>query len=56
MPIEGSTATVHGLELTAESLGGRRNRVDTVLVRKVAPNDSGGERESVPDPVRAEPA
>ena len=33
VPIEGSTAVVHGLELTAESLGGRRNRVDTILVR-----------------------
>ncbi len=35
VPIEGSTATVHGLELTAEGLGGRRNRVDTILVRRV---------------------
>jgi CBS domain containing-hemolysin-like protein len=35
VPIEGSTATVHGIELTAESLGGRRNRVDTILARLV---------------------
>ncbi len=37
VPIEGSTATVHGLELTAERLGGRRNRVDTIRVRRVPP-------------------
>jgi CBS domain containing-hemolysin-like protein len=35
VPIPGSSATVHGLELTAESAGGRRNRIDTVLVRRV---------------------
>jgi CBS domain containing-hemolysin-like protein len=35
VPIPGSAATVHGLELTAESAGGRRNRIDTVLVRRV---------------------
>ncbi|MBV9592451.1 MAG: HlyC/CorC family transporter [Actinobacteria bacterium] len=36
VPIAGSTAQVHGLELTAESVGGRRNQVDTVLVRRLA--------------------
>jgi CBS domain containing-hemolysin-like protein len=35
VPIEGSTAVVNGLELKAEGLGGRRNRVDTVLVRRL---------------------
>jgi len=35
VPIPGDTALVHGLELTAESIGGRRNRVDTVLIRQV---------------------
>jgi CBS domain containing-hemolysin-like protein len=35
VPIPGSSATVHGLELTAESAGGRRNRIDTVLVRRL---------------------
>jgi CBS domain containing-hemolysin-like protein len=44
VPIEGSTAVVHGLELTAESLGGRRNRVDTILVRKVEPAPAGDDR------------
>jgi CBS domain containing-hemolysin-like protein len=36
VPIAGSTTEVHGLELTAESVGGRRNRVDTVLVRRIS--------------------
>ncbi len=38
VPIPGSSAVVHGLELTAEDVGGRRNRIDTVLVRRVAPS------------------
>ncbi|WP_019633928.1 hemolysin family protein [Actinomadura atramentaria] len=37
VPIEGATATVAGLSLRAESLAGRRNRIGTVLVRRVAP-------------------
>jgi CBS domain containing-hemolysin-like protein len=32
VPIEGSQAEVAGLRLVAESLGGRRNRIDTLLV------------------------
>jgi CBS domain containing-hemolysin-like protein len=39
VPIPGAQAVVHGLQLTAESAGGRRNRIDTVLVRKVRPKD-----------------
>jgi CBS domain containing-hemolysin-like protein len=35
VPIPGSTALVHGLKLVAESVGGRRNRVDTVLVSRL---------------------
>jgi CBS domain containing-hemolysin-like protein len=43
VPISGSSAVVHGLELTAEGVGGRRNRIDTVLVRRVAePAELGG--------------
>jgi CBS domain containing-hemolysin-like protein len=42
VPIPGATAVVHGLELTAEDVGGRRNRIDTVLVRRV----SSGETET----------
>jgi CBS domain containing-hemolysin-like protein len=39
VPIEGSTARVHGLELVAEGVGGRRNRVETILVRRVPEDD-----------------
>jgi CBS domain containing-hemolysin-like protein len=34
VPIPGANVCVNGLELTAESAGGRRNQVDTVLVRR----------------------
>ncbi|GAA2649143.1 hemolysin family protein [Nonomuraea recticatena] len=37
VPIAGSQAVVAGLRLTAESLAGRRNRISTVVVRRVAP-------------------
>lgn len=37
VPIAGSEAVVAGLRLTAESLAGRRNRISTVVVRRVAP-------------------
>ncbi|MDQ2838524.1 MAG: hemolysin family protein [Actinomycetota bacterium] len=36
VPIAGSSVTAYGLQLTAESIGGRRNRIDTVLARKLA--------------------
>jgi CBS domain containing-hemolysin-like protein len=39
VPIAGSTAVVHGLKLVAESVGGRRNQVDTVLVTKLPSAD-----------------
>ncbi|MGY1709261.1 hemolysin family protein [Geodermatophilus sp. SYSU D00758] len=42
VPIEGSAAEVAGLRLVAESTGGRRNRIDTILVCRV------------PDPAAAE--
>jgi CBS domain containing-hemolysin-like protein len=35
VPIEGSQTEVAGLKLVAESLGGRRNRIDTLLVCRV---------------------
>jgi len=35
VPIEGSSADVGGLRLVAESTGGRRNRIDTLLVCRV---------------------
>ncbi|WP_219507513.1 hemolysin family protein [Nonomuraea ceibae] len=37
VPIAGSQAEVAGLRLTAESLAGRRNRISTVVVRRVLP-------------------
>ncbi len=40
VPIPGATATVQGLRLTAEGTTGRRNRIDTVLVRPETRSDS----------------
>jgi len=37
VPIAGSVATVEGLQLTAESLAGRRNRIGTVTVQRSGP-------------------
>jgi CBS domain containing-hemolysin-like protein len=45
VPIPGATAVVHGLELTAEDVGGRRNRIDTVLVRRMPSEDDDAEQE-----------
>ncbi len=39
VPIEGSAAEVAGLRLVAESTGGRRNRIDTILVVRVPDAD-----------------
>ena len=39
VPIPGARATVDGLLLTAEGTTGRRNRIDTVLVRRAEPDD-----------------
>ena len=39
VPIAGSEADVAGLRLTAESLAGRRNRISTVVVRRVTSYD-----------------
>jgi CBS domain containing-hemolysin-like protein len=41
VPIAGSVATVAGLRLTAESLAGRRNRIGTVTVERVASHGHG---------------
>jgi CBS domain containing-hemolysin-like protein len=35
VPITGAHTRAHGLELIAENAGGRRNRIDTVLVRRL---------------------
>jgi CBS domain containing-hemolysin-like protein len=49
VPIEGSQAEVAGLRLVAESLGGRRNRIDTLLVCKVPePSEDGDAADEAP--------
>ncbi|GAB2458309.1 hemolysin family protein [Jatrophihabitans fulvus] len=52
VPIAGSHAVVHGLELRAEQVGGRRNRVDTILVTRAVPDedDDADEREDAVTP------
>ncbi|MGH3544406.1 MAG: hemolysin family protein [Mycobacteriales bacterium] len=48
VPIPGASAEVAGLRLTAESAGGRRNRVDTVVVsRRRAADGQGHSTEGV---------
>src|SRR5262249_35336456 len=61
VPIAGSTATVAGLTLTAESLAGRRNRIGTVTVGRKTPAKKGKdppqpERDPEPKPAEAPPA
>ncbi|HEY0507576.1 MAG TPA: hemolysin family protein [Blastococcus sp.] len=49
VPIEGAEAVVGGLRLVAESTGGRRNRIDTLLVCRVeepSEDDTAGSRGS----------
>jgi CBS domain containing-hemolysin-like protein len=46
VPIAGSTATVAGLRLTAESLAGRRNRISTVTVERIGPAEPAATRPS----------
>jgi CBS domain containing-hemolysin-like protein len=45
VPIEGASAEVGGLRLVAESTGGRRNRIDTLLVCRVAEPSEDDEAE-----------
>ncbi|SCL42030.1 Hemolysin, contains CBS domains [Micromonospora pallida] len=52
VPIPGAEAAVAGLHLVAEGTTGRRNRIDTVLVRRVGPTD---EQESPGRGDQAEP-
>jgi CBS domain containing-hemolysin-like protein len=47
VPIAGSTATVAGVRLTAESLAGRRNRISTVTVEREGP--AAGSAVTAPD-------
>jgi len=45
VPIPGAEAVVGGLHLIAEGTTGRRNRIDTVLVRRIADSESAPEEE-----------
>jgi CBS domain containing-hemolysin-like protein len=48
VPIEGASAEVGGLRLVAESTGGRRNRIDTLLVCRVPDNADDGAADEHP--------
>ena len=43
VPIPGATANLGGLRLVAEGTTGRRNRIDSVLVRRVPEDDPAGD-------------
>jgi len=53
VPIEGSAAVVGDLHLLAESTGGRRNQIDTMLVSRVEPSTEDTEAE--PEEPAADP-
>jgi len=46
VPIPGATARVNGLELVAEGAGGRRHRIDTVLVRRLSADEAHAQPEA----------
>jgi CBS domain containing-hemolysin-like protein len=51
VPIPGASVDVGGLHLIAEGTTGRRNRIDSVLVRRARPaSEQAEETENVPDP------
>ena len=52
VPVPGASVEVHGLELLAESAGGRRNHIDTVLVRRLP---EPGDEVDVADELSDEP-
>jgi CBS domain containing-hemolysin-like protein len=45
VPIPGAAATVGGLRLVAEGAAGRRNRIQTVLARRVSTQGEGSQRQ-----------
>ncbi|GGO80718.1 hemolysin family protein [Wenjunlia tyrosinilytica] len=47
VPIPGATAVVEGIRLTAESVAGRRNRIGTVLVRRIPGENGKSEEDAV---------
>jgi CBS domain containing-hemolysin-like protein len=50
VPIEGAAAEVGGLRLVAESRGGRRNQIDTLLVCRVPEPSEDAEEQVVAEP------
>jgi CBS domain containing-hemolysin-like protein len=54
VPIPGARTEVRGLLLVAESAGGRRNRIDSVLVRRAEPTAQRDSDETRGEPVAAE--
>jgi CBS domain containing-hemolysin-like protein len=54
VPLPGATVEVHGLELLAESSGGRRNHIDTILVRRLPEPGAGDDDAHAEDDVPAE--
>jgi CBS domain containing-hemolysin-like protein len=57
VPIEGAAAEVDGLRLVAESTGGRRNRIDTLLVSRVpepSPADQDADEHPAPGATHAD--
>jgi CBS domain containing-hemolysin-like protein len=56
VPIAGSSARFHGLELTAESLAGRRNRIGTLLVHRLEAEPEPGSSASDAVEPNPEPA
>jgi CBS domain containing-hemolysin-like protein len=50
VPIEGASAEVGGLRLVAESTGGRRNRIDTLLVCRVEETSEDDDEGEEPRP------
>jgi CBS domain containing-hemolysin-like protein len=51
VPIPGAHTCAYGLELVAESAGGRRNRIDTVLVRRLPDSEHAERSEETHDRV-----
>jgi CBS domain containing-hemolysin-like protein len=56
VPIEGSAAEVAGLRLVAESAGGRRNQIDTILVCRVPEPGADAEPDAEQPAREPEPA
>jgi CBS domain containing-hemolysin-like protein len=48
VPIPGARVEAYGLELIAESAGGRRNRIDTVLVKRLPPPEDAEQVAAAP--------